>query len=132
MQPAPPKKIVFWAIWAALSWSVVVYRVFLPGVVGESNSMPAVMMWPFLLVPAAIAIVCRWVVIPKQKQLPQQLVTSIIGLAMAESISFYGLFLFTPQLDLFFVVSLIMVLQFMPIYLITAPADVKDMSRTHA
>ncbi|WP_269542854.1 hypothetical protein [Cerasicoccus fimbriatus] len=121
-----PTKAVFWMVWGSLSAAVVAYRFFLYNENPEPV-LPAVMLAPMLFVPVIIAAACRWFFIPRLKQMQQILVASIIGIAMGESISFYGYFLFPPYQDLFFVVSLLMVLQYMPTYLNTPPA-VKDLS----
>ncbi len=125
--PDQPHRVpiqTFWTIWIAiLGWMILnQYRVgggIPQGKNIENNYGPL----PFLILAAIMAvssIVIRWFAIPGKVDRKTLLVLMIIGLALANSISYYGVYLIRPEYPqtkvAFFFASFFCILQFAPIF----------------
>lgn len=123
-----PQARVRWIIWIAITALIPVYQFVLgKGLPGGPNA-PTDGISPILILAASmilIATVVRWIVLPRAKDTRQLLVAMIIGLALSESVEFYGLFLFPasqPQTKLsLFLLSLLSCMQFIPLYANSKP-----------
>lgn len=114
-------KILLWFIWVAILCGVISYQVFL----GNEHRTLATFAFPddsfalgALLLPLIISVGIRWFLIPFLRHPLLVLIPFILGIAIAESLSFYGLFLFAGQYNsIFFYASLLAVLQFCPYFI---------------
>lgn len=126
--------MILWVVWFALFSSLFAYLFVLwPAARGAGSSAPAVLMLPMLITPAGISVFLRWFVIPGVATPQAVIITSIIGLALAESLTFYGIFLFSDYFQLFFLVSVFMVLQYIPLYAMksqSGPPAVRDLTQS--
>jgi hypothetical protein len=111
-----PRKpaVVWWVIWAAFLIGIVqIYFI-----LGKSSVAPATATsLDFLaLAPFVVASLVRWVALPKI-QLPQvALVVFILGIAIAESSCFLGLFIFRAHKTELFALSVLGIAQFAPVF----------------
>jgi len=130
----PKHKMALWVLWFVMLSSLVIYLFTLWPAVRENigQNPPSMLMLPMLIGPVAISTFFRWFVVTGVSEAGAVLVANIIGLAMAESLAFYGMFLFPDHFQLFFLVSALMVLQYIPLYTMKAvdPPAVRDLTNT--
>lgn len=107
--------LIWWVIWMWLLGGVVVLYFFL----GRGPEQPAAPN-PFKnligLVPLFVSIVLRWLVLPRFVEPTKALVTFIAGCALAESCAILGIFLGGPFRDDLFVLGVLGIAQFVPLY----------------
>lgn len=120
MNPAArPAILIWWVIWAGIvSALLAIYFV-----LGRAASLPAAAatidpdsvillgLGPFL-----ISFALRWVVMPRLRTAQQALVVFVIGLALAESCGFIGVFLGGDLREPLFALGFIGVLQWVPVF----------------
>ncbi len=134
----PPEKAkapVLWILWIAILMSLFLYQFKLGhGLPKGHDARPVFqnpMIWPCVFTLLAAAII-RWRFIPKATDLRRLLVLLVIGLALSEAVTFFGIFLFQADMPEtktgLFVLSVLSVLQFMPLYA-KAPAAETDSFR---
>jgi len=117
----PPKNgIVWWVLWAAFMVGIFQVYYFL-GIRGAgAKDMPLTAPGPFLallgLIPVAISVLIRWIVLPRVPTAEAGLVFFVIGIAMAEASCFIGLFLFPAYKEVFFAFSVLGIVQFIPFF----------------
>jgi hypothetical protein len=108
--------LVWWVIWAAILNGLIVIYLFL----GRGPVPPAVEgeMWLNLagLVPLFVSIILRWLVLPRYTEINRALPVYIVGLALAEGCGILGIFLGGPYRDDLFVLGVLGVMQFMPLF----------------
>jgi hypothetical protein len=128
-RPTTPP-LVLWIIWFAIICSIVLYQFKLGhGLLTGSDARPASQNPVMLLAVGLIvvALLLRWLLMPKMKDARQQLILMIIGLSLSEAIGFYGIFFFGPDMPstkmTLFAVSLLSALQFAPVYAKQGNAD---------
>ena len=110
-------KVIIWILWATIFIAVFFYRIYLPSDTPVEASDIDLYFLTVLIMPAVVCCAIRWLAIPRIKNMFVMLITVFIGVTFAEAITFYGLYLFDGYLDVFFILSLIMIIQFIPIYL---------------
>lgn len=127
--PKPPVALVFWIIWfAILSGLVMIQFIVGKGIPQGVNQGEPPQHFVILSASLAfIALVIRFLVIPRIKLLQQKLPAMVIGLALSEAIGFFGLFLVGPkypatQLYLF-VAAIGCIITFAPFYAISSNHD---------
>lgn len=115
---ARPKSalLTWWVIWAAvLAGLVALYLVF-----GRGPERPARPEETFTnlagMVPLFVSIVLRWLVLPRYQDLGRALPVFISGLALAEACGILGLFLGGPYRDDLFVLGVLGVAQYVPVF----------------
>ena len=85
-----------------------------------AKDMPLTAPGPFLallgLIPVAISVLIRWIVLPRVPTAEAGLVFFVIGIAMAEASCFIGLFLFPAYKEVFFAFSVLGIAQFIPFF----------------
>ncbi len=118
-QSGPPAKqmlLVWWLVWAAiLAGLVVIYLVLGRGPVQPS---PAGDIFLNLagLVPLFVSIIIRWLVLPRFGDLKRAFPLYIAGLALAESCGILGIFLGGAYRDDLFVLGVLGVTQYVPLF----------------
>ncbi len=115
--------LVMWIIWLAYLQGTFVLQILLGGGLPEGSNAEqpmAVWLWAMCFGPILLATAIRWLVIPKIKEQPKQLVAMIVGLALAEAPVFFQLFLMGndyPQNQIaVLMVALVAIIQFAPSY----------------
>jgi hypothetical protein len=108
--------LVWWIVWAAiLAGLVVLYLVF-----GRGPEQPARAEDTFRnlagMAPLFVSIVIRWLVLPRYQDLARALPVFIVGLALAEGCGILGLFLGGPYRDDLFVLGVLGVAQYVPLF----------------
>ena len=116
-KPDATFKVIIWIVWGAFFYSLFMYRAFLSPADQPAADGTGLLAILFLAIPVAGAIALRWQVLPRLKNLSAILLVVILGSALGEMLIFFGLFLFPEHVDLFFAASVLMIAQFIPIYL---------------
>lgn len=116
-QKIKARLMVWWIIWAAiLSGLVVIYLAFAAGKplppVSKENPLQGLVG----LVPLFISIVLRWLVLPRATEPNRAFALFVIGIANAEACGFLGIFLGGPYRDSLFVLGVLGVTQYVPLY----------------
>lgn len=112
-----------WILWFAFLQSSLAMHFIIgdgfPSGQNQTPSMPA-FFWVAAFLPSAIAVIVRWLVIPRVKAPQQQLVAMIIGLSLAEFPIFISLFLIGSEYPknqiAVLVVAVFSLIQFAPSY----------------
>lgn len=133
-RPIPPAKDassqVFWIIWFGMIGGIVLYQCKLGGgwLHGEDarSAIASPITWVaigLLLCAAAV----RWLLIPQVRGYRPLLVLLIIGLALSETVGFFGMFLLPADMPAakmqLFVLALLSAAQFAPFYARRAVRD---------
>lgn len=110
---------ILWVIWGAILIGLVYYRMLL--VSGADNTKSIVMPegstgWLLYLVPIVIAVSMRWLVIPRIRNPMRVMVPFIVGISFAETLTFFGIFIFPKQFTLFYFTSWALMLQLAPLW----------------
>ena len=110
--------LVWWVAWAAiLGGLVMIYVLFGRGPVKpEPVADKEVLKHLVGLVPLFVSVVIRWLVLPRFDSLPRAFPLYIVGLALAEACGILGIFLGGPFRDDLFVLGVLGVTQFVPIF----------------
>ena len=118
-----PKTIVFWIIWACLFLAIIIIQYRYGGGIPEGEDAEDPIRAVFLALGYGdifVATAIRWFLIPKTKSVDKLFVLLVIGLALSQAVEYYGLFLIGPNYPetqmVFFVLSLVCTLQFIPTY----------------
>jgi hypothetical protein len=108
--------LIWWIVWAAVLGGLVVIYVFLGR--GPVQPSPAgdILVNLAGLVPLFVSIVIRWLVLPRFTSLPRALPLYIVGLVLAEACGFLGIFLGGAYRDELFVLGVLGVAQFVPVF----------------
>jgi len=111
-----PPLFIWWIIWAAvLAGLAVIYLAFGRGPVNPSPDKE-VLKNLVGLVPLFVSIVIRWLALPRFDSLQRAFPLFIAGLALAESCGILGIFLGGAYRDDLFVLGLLGVAQFAPLF----------------
>ena len=110
--------LVWWVAWAAiLGGLVMIYVLFGRGPVKpEPVADKEVLKHLIGLVPLFVSVVIRWLVLPRFDSLQRALPLYIVGLSLAEACGILGIFLGGPFRDDLFVLGVLGVAQFVPIF----------------
>jgi hypothetical protein len=109
---------IMWLLWIYLAAALPFKWIYLAGDTPSTDSMGPVglFMGSMYFGSLLITLVLRWVVIPRIPVFPLTIIPFFIGVIVAVSISFYGIFLFDEYLSVFFITSCLALLQFIPIF----------------
>ncbi len=122
--PAPKSpKMVLWIVWYVLLSGCFIYPFILGnGWPSGANGLGTVPLFTYLLAYGSIfvSLIIRWVILPRFHSFSQVLTSMIIGMALAEAVVFYGLFLVGsefPETQMqFYLLGIFGVAQFAPIF----------------
>lgn len=125
--PAPTsnkKSLVFWVIWAAFIFSLFFYQFTLGHGLPRGRNLggdsPSAGILILVGVFAGASIFVRWILVPRFNDRFVLLVLMLVGIAMAETLTFFEIFLISgahPQAGAaVFCLSVVCVLQFAPMY----------------
>lgn len=119
----PPIQITAWIIWFAILNGLVMIQFFVGGGIpsGINHGTPPALQQYLPAVPAFLALVVRFLIIPRISAPLKKLPVMIIGLALAEATGILGIFVVgksygSTQLT-FLVLSLLAILAMAPVYM---------------
>jgi hypothetical protein len=97
--PQPPQAIVFWVLWFAILSGLLMIQFFAGGGMpsGVDKGDGPVLFQGLALGAGLIAMIVRFVVIPRIGTLEKKLPAMIIGLALSEGIGIIGAFVVRPE-----------------------------------
>jgi hypothetical protein len=109
---------VWWVLWAAFQAGIVMVYHTLSSATPQppQTGLGGSSAWFAAIVPLAISAMIRWLVLPGVRIAQTALVLFIVGIAMAESTSFLGLFIFPAHSQDLFVLSVLGIFQFVPFF----------------
>lgn len=128
MQPtsssSPPQSpfIVFWILWFALLSSIVMIQVLIGHGIPQGNDQgeAPIQFLGIAAGAACVSLAIRFLVLPRIKNLHQKLPAMLVGLAMAEAVNMFSLFLIGDKFPhtqlVLFITSLSCALCYVPIY----------------
>jgi hypothetical protein len=116
LHQAKPPLPIWWMIWGVvLAGLVLIYLVLRRGVakpVSDANVLKNLVG----LIPLFLSIVIRWLVLPRYDDLTRAFPVFIAGLALAEACGILGIFLGGPYRDDLFVLGVLGIAQFVPLF----------------
>jgi F0F1-type ATP synthase membrane subunit c/vacuolar-type H+-ATPase subunit K len=117
------QQIVLWILWFAMVDAIVIYQFLLGHGVPRGSDAPGGGVNPVVVlagVQLLAAAAIRWLLLPRAGTTGKVLVLMIVGLALSESVEFYGLFLVPADLPStklgLWLLALVSALQFAPVY----------------
>jgi len=123
MIPAPDadrlkaRLVVWWIIWASVLCGLIIFYFVLAG--NKSLPPPATKeLFTNLagLLPLFLSVIIRWLVLPRGRNPSGALAMFIIGLALAEGCGLLGILLGGGYRDMFFVLGILGILQYVPFF----------------
>lgn len=123
----PPIQITAWIIWFAILSGLVIMQFFIGGGIpsGTNDGTPPALQQFLPAIPAFLALVIRFLVLPRISTTEKKLPVMIVGLSFAEATGLLGMFIVSKaygstQLT-FFVLAILAILCLAPIYLKSNP-----------
>ncbi len=115
--PTVANLVIMWVLWASFTVGIFFFYTFLgqnsaPAPIGTETRTPWLIAGTMIFISSAL----RWIVLPRMHDAQKLLVTMIAGIALAESVTFLGLFVFPAYRLDFFVLSALGIFQFIPTY----------------
>lgn len=124
---SPPIQLTAWILWFAILTGFLIIQVILGGGLpsGSNDGTPPPLQQYLPAVPAFLALVVRFLVIPRISSPQAKLPVLLVGLALAESTGLLGIFFVektyaSTQLT-FFILAILAILAMAPIYLKSNP-----------
>jgi len=105
--------LVWWIIWLGICMGVIVIFAAVPPS-GRAPELPILRYLP--IGPLIMATAIRWFVLPRFKERGRALPIFIVGLAFAEGSGLMGMFLVPELRSTYFVLSLVGLAQFVPVF----------------
>jgi hypothetical protein len=112
-------RILMWLLWLYLAAALPFYWIFLVGDIPGETTFGSVDIFTASLyfIPLIITIVLRWFVIPRIKLFPLTIIPFFFGVVLAQSMTFFGIFLVDSSYCIIFLAtSVLALLQFLPIF----------------
>ena len=109
--------IVWWVLWAAFQIGIlIIYQVLGSSPSTASSPGSDSQLWLAALAPVVLSTIVRWGALPRSTSAVAALPMFIVGIAMAESACFLGLFIFPQHKEELFVASALGIFQFIPFF----------------
>jgi hypothetical protein len=116
-QEARAQTMVWWILWAAFQVGIVIIYRTLSGALPQPPTEPVdSSAWLAGFAPLTISVIIRWFVLPRARTAQSALPVFIIGIAMAESATFFGLYIFPAHRQELFMWSALGIFQFIPYF----------------
>ena len=107
----------WWITWAAILGGLPMFFIFLQSSNGAASSGGIDQrLWPLALIPLILSTVIRWAVLPRMGSAQVAMPVFVVGLALAETCCFLGVFLFPTARNELFAASAVGILQLMPFF----------------
>jgi cytochrome bd-type quinol oxidase subunit 2 len=113
-RPQFPPERVWWVIWFALLTAPFMVTLVLKTTPSGNSAFP--LPWQIALIPFLIASAIRWAVLPKLHNGAVAFPLFVVGLAMSESLTYLGIFLFPDVRQELFALSVLGIAQFVPTF----------------
>lgn len=113
------ERIVLWLLWCVFCAALIFYRTFLVNEAHNTSSLefPATAFGLLQYsIPLAVSLGARWLVVPRLRVPFLTLVPFLIGIATAEMLTFFGIFLSQKSFSMFFYTTVILMLMWIPIW----------------
>jgi hypothetical protein len=111
----PPALLIWWIIWAAIVAGLSALY-FTLGQRSSSAPDDVIVIRYLPLAPLALAVVVRWLVLPRFTERLRAFPIFIIGVALAESCGIMGIFLVPNLAATYYVLALFGLIQFAPVF----------------
>jgi hypothetical protein len=108
--------MVWWVLWAAFQGGIFMIYHFVGHPDPAPSAAPETGPWLAAIAPFAVSVLIRFLVMPRLKSIAVALPVFIVGIAMAEFSCFLGIFIFPSHQRDLFILSVIGIFQFIPIY----------------
>jgi hypothetical protein len=114
---AKQQLIVWWTIWAAFQAGIfVIYFYLTNNRAAPSESAFNSSIWLAGFAPLIVSSLLRWLALPLMPNAQAALTVFLLGIALAESCCFLGLFIFPAHRFEMFLMSVFGILQFIPVF----------------
>lgn len=113
MNSRPPPVIVWWIIWLVLLTGVFVFYLVLGGTGAAREAQPTPL-WLAGLAPLFASVFVRWFLLARATDAAPAFVLFILGMALAETTCFIGLFIAPAQKLELFILSVLGIAQYVP------------------
>lgn len=113
--PKPPVVFIWWIIWAAITAGLTALYFTLGQRPSPTHSDVIVIRY-LPLAPLGLAVVVRWLVLPRVAERLRAFSIFIIGLALAESCGILGIFLVPDLAATYYALALFGLIQFAPFF----------------
>ena len=114
---AKQQLIVWWTIWAAFQAGIfVIYFYLTHNHAAPSDSTFNSSIWLAGFAPLIVSSLLRWLALPLMPNAQAALTMFLLGIALAESCCFLGLFIFPAHRLEMFLMSVFGILQFIPVF----------------
>jgi hypothetical protein len=107
--------LVWWALWAAFQTGIF-FIFFILGRPGKPATTADVLPWMAGMIPFLLSILVRWQLLPRIGNPQKALSCLVIGIALAEATTFFGIFLIPSHKTELFIFSALGIFQFIPVY----------------
>ena len=108
--------LVWWVLWASFLCGIIQFYLFLGTKQPPPTTKPSIATAFLGLIPFFVSGIIRWVVLPRMRSANAAFPLFIVGIAFAEAVCFFGLFLFPAYKLEFSVISFIGIAQFAPFF----------------
>ncbi len=116
---AVAERAVLWLLWCVFCGALIFYRMVLVTEAHNTSSLEFPATTFGLLqysIPLAVSLGARWLVVPRLRVPFLALVPFLIGIATAEMLTFFGIFLSPKSFNVFFFTTVILMLMWIPIW----------------
>jgi len=114
--PTPSRPVaplpIWWVFWFAMTTGLVVQYFFL----GQNPSASPGTLNYIAFAPLVLSLIIRFAVLPRMKTKQKAFPLFVVGLATAEACGLFGLILGGPHRDTFFVIGLVLMLIYIPLF----------------
>ena len=108
--------LIWWVLWASILSGLVILYLFLGRGPVKPSPDKDVLLNLAGLVPLFVSVVIRWLVLPRFDSLQRAFPLYVVGLALAEACGILGIFLGGAYRDDLFVLGVLGVTQFVPLF----------------
>ncbi len=113
---AKQQLVVWWAIWGAFQAGIFAVYFLLTNHAHPATATPDSHLWLIGIIPLALSAVLRWGILPLMPNSQTALVVFLVGIALAETCCFLGIFIFPAHRLELFILSVIGIFQFIPLF----------------
>jgi len=113
------ERVVLWLVWCVFCGAVIFYRILFVSEAHNTSSLEFPSTAAGLLqyfIPLAVSLGARWLVVPRLRIPFLALIPFLIGIAAAEALTFFGIFLSPRSFNVFFLTTAVLILMWIPIW----------------
>ena len=116
-------RLILWIIWASFLGSLVVYKIIFTFGIETDWSAFGIIPLGIIVVFSVAALAIRLLLIPRFTEAGKLLPVFVVGLAIAEVPAFVGFFVFPEVSISFFIVCVVLVSTYIPVFKFELPHD---------